>query len=88
MENEPKYITLDNLQVLVENMYKAPNIASLMKKHEYGSYLDFPLVGNSNDVYVDTSANAIYRWNNEELHYYCIGRDYQDIDIIDGGAAE
>lgn len=46
------------------------------------SYLHFPVVGNVNHIYIDTTDNATYRWNQDDLHYYCIGRDWENIDLI------
>lgn len=48
------------------------------------SYLNFPSVGHSNQIYIDASENTTYRWDDESLKYYCIGRDYMNIKIIDG----
>lgn len=48
------------------------------------SYLNFPSVGHSNQIYIDTSENATYRWDDGSLKYYCVGRDYMNIKIIDG----
>lgn len=58
--------------------------ASLLR---YGSYLEFPNVGQANALYLDTAANKLYRWNGNDLHYYAVGTDYNDIKIIDGGNA-
>lgn len=48
------------------------------------SYLNFPTVGYANQIYIDTSDNATYRWDEQSLKYYCVGRDYMNIKIIDG----
>ncbi len=47
------------------------------------TYLEFPVIGNSNCIYIDSSANATYRWNDTDLHYYCVGRDYDNINLVD-----
>lgn len=52
------------------------------------SITGFPLIGNENLNYIDKSENAMYRWDNEDLKYYCIGRDYNQIEIINGGGAK
>lgn len=46
---------------------------------------DFPLVGKENILYVSKKENASYRWDSNDLNYYCIGRDYEEISIIDNG---
>lgn len=48
------------------------------------SYLKFPPIGSSNQIYIDTTENATYRWDDKSLKYYCVGRDYMNIKIIDG----
>lgn len=47
----------------------------------------FPNRGNVYTLYVVTSDNACYRWDEENSKYFCIGRDYTEIEIIDGGNA-
>ena len=49
------------------------------------SYLEFPVVGKVGVVYVDATENSIYRWDNTKLKYYCTGRDYKEIEVINGG---
>ena len=51
------------------------------------TYLDFPSVGNAHQIYIDTGDNAIYRWDGTETKYFCTGRDYNEIQIINGGGA-
>lgn len=56
----------------------------------YSSYAAFPNVGEENVTYVAVDENAAYRWDSEageSKHYICIGRDYKEIKIIDGGDA-
>jgi len=49
------------------------------------SYLEFPTVGKVDALYVDAAENSIYRWDDTNLKYYCIGRDYKEIEVIKGG---
>lgn len=51
------------------------------------SYLSFPSIGNSNILYLDTSKNIAYRWDDVNQKYYSITSDYNDIDIISGGSS-
>lgn len=46
---------------------------------------EFPAVGNSETLYCCTGENAVYRWVPELGHYLCVGRDYKEIKIINGG---
>ncbi len=54
---------------------------------QYDSYYDFPTVGEPHILYIDTSDEASYRWDAENLKYYCVGRDFTNIQVIDGGNA-
>lgn len=51
------------------------------------SYLKFPVVGNENQIYIDTTENATYHWDEQSVKYYCIGRDYMNVKVINGGSA-
>ena len=52
-------------------------------------YINLPSVGKENIVYIVVEENAMYRWANIEgaTHWYCVGRDYQEIKQICGGKA-
>ena len=47
----------------------------------------FPNVGNPYTLYIATGENKAYRWDPAGLKYRCVGSDYQEIDIINGGDA-
>lgn len=51
------------------------------------SHLSFPNVGNKYVLYIAISENRAYRWDDTELKYYCVGSDYEEIKIINGGNA-
>ena len=51
------------------------------------SIYKFPNIGNKNYLYIDSSTNTTYRWDETELKYYCVGSDYREIEIIIGGKA-
>ena len=50
-----------------------------------GSIYEFPNRGDSEKLYIDTSENAAYRWDEAASKYYCVGRDWQEINAIQGG---
>lgn len=50
---------------------------------EFNSSLQFPTIGKSNILYIDTTANKIYRWDSTDLKYYS-QNDYENITVIDG----
>lgn len=54
---------------------------------EYASSLQFPAVGKSETLYIDKQNNMIYRWDDDNIKYYCVGNDYENINIINCGNA-
>lgn len=55
---------------------------------EKQNYLSFPSVGDSNLFYIDTENNSVYRWDGNEIKYFCIGKNYENIDVISGGTSK
>ena len=82
-----KLTTFENLQIYDEEIkqYIKKTIA------EYGeqqiivedSYLNFPLTGQENAIYIDTSKNTIYRFSETDLKYYPVVSSWQNIKTID-----
>lgn len=56
------------------------------------SYLEFPNIGNKNNLYIDSTENTIYRWDSDKLKYYMVGSSienvYNNVEIILGGNAD
>lgn len=75
----------DNIIVNVDNTSRI--ITATLKAIQYDSKLNFPNVGSSNLIYVDVEDSASYRWDNTTLSYVCIGRDFEQIEVITGGGA-
>ena len=85
---EIKYIGLDSLH------YYDVDIKEYIKQQCEGaakeiivseeSYLKFPTIGDSSRLYLDTTSNKTYRWDDKNLKYFIVGSDYEDIEIIDG----
>lgn len=48
---------------------------------------ELPNRGKSGKVYFVKDENATYRWDEENLKYFCVGRDYREIEYINGGDA-
>lgn len=63
-------------------------VAGVQSVFQFNTKFDFPTLGTVNALYIATSENAAYRWNETDLHYYCIGRDYLELKIISGGNAD
>ncbi len=51
----------------------------------FGSYLQFPTVGDPEKLYIDSTTNKSYRWDETQLCYKCIGVgiDHDDEIILD-----
>lgn len=45
--------------------------------------INLPSVGDPHTVYFIKSKNLTYYWNEDELHYYCAGSDWHDIETVD-----
>lgn len=58
-----------------------------VQSETYSSIYEFPNIGQAGVFYTDTSENRIYRWDEEDLKYYCVGSDWSQIKCIDGGNA-
>ena len=69
---------IDNLKVQSGNSTGCVSVMS------YGA---LPNIGSPGIVYIVEDENAAYRWDQDELKYYSIGRDYEEIKVIFGGNA-
>lgn len=49
------------------------------------SHLEFPPVGDVRTLYISSGDNRSYRFDENSLKYICVGSDYEEITIIDGG---
>lgn len=52
------------------------------------SHGNLPTVGAPDIVYLVEDENACYRWDNDNLKYFAVGRDYNEIEVINGGNAD
>lgn len=91
---EGDYNKLTNLpsinNIILQGNKNSFELNLLGSLHNYETYLNFPTIPEANiqnDIFVDTTENAIYRWDNVEMKYFCIGSNYQNIKIINGGEA-
>lgn len=48
---------------------------------------EFPSVGNEKCIYISKNENKTYRWSDTDIKYFCVGSDYNDIEIINGGSS-
>lgn len=49
---------------------------------------ELPSIGSADIVYIVEDENAVYRCDATSLKYFSVGRDYNEIEVIYGGAAE
>lgn len=73
--------TSEELKKYIDNEIKK-NTDSIVISEK--TYLKFPTIGKTNAIYIDTTTNTIYRWNDDDLKYYIIVNNYENIDVIDG----
>ena len=63
-----QFLNLQGLTELVDYIKKY--IADQQEVIPYASYTLFPTIGKTNAIYVDTTTNAIYRWDDNNIKYY------------------
>lgn len=51
----------------------------------YETFEELPAIGNSKLLYIVDGENATYRFDGSTLTYECIGRDWKEIQGVDGG---
>lgn len=54
----------------------------------YSNRADFPSLGQLNCLYIDSSENSAYLWDNTQVNYVLIASDWHNIKVINGGNAE
>ena len=59
---------------------KAENI--YVKEVSFGNRYEFPSIGKDNIIYIAKDERASYIFDSTQNTYHCIGRDYNEIDII------
>lgn len=80
------FLDSTGLLTLVEELKKYIDESSNVIK-KYNSIYEFPGVGEEGILYLNTSTNSIYRWDDDNIKYYCVGSDYNNIEIINGGSS-
>ena len=55
--------------------------------HKYETKYSFPNRGENEHLYIAEAENAIYQWLEDSLIYVCVGKDYEEVSIINGGGA-
>ena len=84
--SEDRLSILDQWLIKMEKMFAegAATKEYIDSKLQFNDYHSFPAIGEEGNLYMDTTANKIYRWDTENLKYICCGSDEETIEIIDG----
>ena len=78
-------VASDNINVVVDNTNRT--ISASILQNQYASRLEFPNIGSDKLLYIDLSDNSVWRFDTTNLVYICVGRDYTEINVINGGNA-
>ena len=65
----------------ISGKIKTPDSVS-KKEIRFANHYEFPAIGNSECLYIAVDENATYRYDDEDRAYYCVGRDYKQIQAI------
>lgn len=76
IENDATDVVINNAESTIEVK---------LKSQQYATRYEFPNIGNEGVLYSDIGENKTYRWDGTDLKYYCVGSNYEDIKIINGG---
>lgn len=82
-----QYLDMEGLQIY-DNMIKDVITSSQDNIVQKQNYLLFPSIGNAKSLYIDIDNNSAYRWDVSKMKYYCVSRDYKNIEIISGGTSK
>ena len=55
-----------------------------VRELEFKNRFEFPSIGRSDMLYIALDEHAAYIFDDEQNVYHCIGRDYREIEIIQG----
>ncbi len=75
----------DVTETVVDNDERTVEVK--LKPQQYVSKYAFPNRGDKAVLYMDTTENRSYRWDETTGTYICVGADYNQIKIINGGNA-
>lgn len=88
IENNEKVFSDKNHKHVASDITDLNDILDLLvERNSYAGIKNFPSVGKTGNVYIDTLTNKSYRWDDTDIKYYCIGSDYNDINLITCGDA-
>ena len=82
-----KIIDYDGMEIYtdeVKKLIKKIALESSDKIKTYANHLQFPITGEKDVLYVTTEENKTYRWDENDTKYFCVGSDWEEIDVING----
>lgn len=53
-----------------------------VRELRFANHYEFPSIGDSECLYIAIDENATYRYDDQDRAYYCVGRDYKQIQAI------
>lgn len=68
--------------------YMKEYISDVNPIRPYASYTLFPTVGDQKAIYIDTSTDTIYRWDDNNIKYYALAFNTEDQFIMQCGNAK
>lgn len=87
VEVSRQYKGLETEDIIVDVDNDKYTISARIRPIQYNSIAEFPNIGSERLIYVALDENATYIWEQDKLKYTCTGRDYTEIEVIDGGRA-
>ena len=78
-----QFLNLKGLTELVDYIQKY--ISEQQEVIPYASYTLFPSIGKPGAIYIDTTTNAIYRWDDNNIKYYALAFDPNDKFVMQCG---
>lgn len=76
------YGIVGNTETVNGDISKAENV--YVKELIFKNYFEFPSIGETDKLYIAKDNNATYRFDDKSNAYVCIGRDYTEIEVIQG----
>ena len=77
-------LNFSGLTELVNNMKEYfSKYVSENKVMSFPSVSSFPTVGNKDMIYIDTTHDTIYRWDDTSIKYYPLAFNTDDLYILD-----
>lgn len=77
-------LDLNGLMNLVQEL---KDYISEEKVLQFSSTTEFPTIGKPNTVYVDTTRNLIYRWDDDNVKYYPLAFDPDSTYVLNCGTS-